>query len=333
MGYIKEILEYFFKHETAYNIKSRVYKRLLSPRNDKERDEALKLLWDELDSDASADWKEAYDNVEAVIHKNVNRKIHIHYFKKWYQIAAIWVFPFIMLCASGYFYMNSIIQKESSNLEVSYVQYYAKAGSREKVNLPDGSSVWLNSGSTLIYPSTFSSSKRGVYLMGEGFFDVAKDPEHPFVVNTGSLKIQVLGTSFNVSAYPDDSQIKTTLESGLLKVVLQNDTTMSYYLEPNNQLVYTLPTNKVERFYVNASDFSDWRMGGLLLNNVSFVDAMKAIERMYDVKVHIRTSVYNNQKIYVHYNKNESLENVFHILKIMIPELEYMISGKSVYIE
>ena len=176
-------------------------------------------------------------------------------------------------------------------------------------------------------------AERGVYLNGEGFFEVTKAAEHPFVVNTRFLKMRVLGTTFNVSAYPDDKQVKTTLETGALKVSLLNDTTISYYLKPDDQLVYIPSTNKVECVKVKASDYSDWRMGGLFFNNTDFEYAMQIIERTYGVKVHIRTSVYNKQKIYVHYNKHESLEDVFHILKLMIPELDYRISGKEVYIE
>ena len=238
-----------------------------------------------------------------------------------------------MLCTSWYLYFNSINNSKTEMSKISYMQYYAESGKREQVMLPDGSTVWLNSGSTLIYPSTFTSSERGVYLMGEGFFDVTKNPEYPFVVNTRFLKMQVLGTTFNVSAYPDDTQVRTTLETGALKVSLQNDTTKTFYLKSDNQLVYTPSTNKVEQFNVKASDYSDWRMGGLFFNNTNFDDAMRIIERNYGVQIHIRTSVYNNQRIYVHYNNNESLENIFHILKIMIPELEYKISGKAVYIE
>mgnify|MGYP003555169058 CR=1 FL=1 len=94
-------------------------------------------------------------------------------------------------------------------------------------------------------------------------------------------------------------------------------------------------TAKTEQYpdYLAASDYSDWRMGGLFFNNTDFENAMQIIERTYGVKMHIRTSVYNRQKIYVHYNKHESLENIFHILKLMIPELDYRISGKEVYIE
>lgn len=333
MSYIKQIIDYFFKHDIPENLKARVYQRLTSQREDTERDEALKQLWNEIDAESSEDWEKAYTRVESVIHRGNNNKIRFRSIQYWSRIAAIWLVPFIMLCTSGYFFVNSTYSDEASIPEISYVQYYADAGRREQVILPDGSKVWLNSGSTLIYPSTFAESERGVYLNGEGFFEVTKDTEHPFVVNTRFLKMKVLGTTFNVSSYPGDKQVKATLETGSLKVTLQNDTTVSYFLQPDNQLVYTPSTNKVERFSVNASDYSDWRMGGLFFNNTEFENAMQIIERTYGIKVHIRTSVYNKQKIYVHYNKNESLENIFHILKIMIPELDYKISDKAVYIE
>ena len=267
------------------------------------------------------------------MHKTSNNNARLHSIQYWVRIAAVWLIPFIMMCTSGYFFISSINSDEVGEPEISYVQYYAELGRREQVTLPDGSKVWLNSGSTLIYSSTFTMAERGVYLNGEGFFEVTKDAEHPFVVNTRFLKMRVLGTTFNVSAYPDDKQVKTTLETGALKVSLLNDTTISYYLKPDDQLVYIPSSNKVECFKVKASDYSDWRMGGLFFNNTDFEKAMQIIERTYGVKVHIRTSVYNKQKIYVHYNKHESLENIFHLLKLMIPELDYRISGKEVYIE
>lgn len=332
MSYIKQILDYFFKHDVSDDLKSRVYSRMFYPEKDKERDTAVKELWDNIKFDDSQEWEKAYKKIQPVIDKDNDKKRRFISLYNFSRIAAVWFVPFVMLCTSGYLYYKVWKDSKDVNAEITYVQYYAEAGKREQVMLPDSTTVWLNSGSTLIYPSTFSSAERGVYLTGEGFFDVKRDEKHPFVVNTRFLRMQVLGTTFNVSAYPDDEHVKTTLETGALKVNVNSDT-ISYYLQPDNQLVYTPAKNKVERFQVRASDYSDWRMGGLFFDNVNFDSAMKVIERVYDVKIHIRTSVYNNQKIYVHYNKDETLENIFHILKIMIPKLEYKIKDNSVYIE
>ena len=92
-------------------------------------------------------------------------------------------------------------------------------------------------------------------------------------------------------------------------------------------------TKRVMKNQVNALDFSDWHKGGLFFNNVSFEDVIKELDRTLDIKIHLRTSVYNEQMIYVHFNRDESVEHIFQILKLMIPNLEYKITDKDVFIE
>ena len=98
--------------------------------------------------------------------------------------------------------------------------------------------VWLNAGTLLIYPSSFISESRNVYIAGEGFFEVSTDKEHPFIVTTNNLELEVLGTTFNISEYPDNHQIMATLETGRLQVKV-NKQPEKYFLEPNYQLIYT----------------------------------------------------------------------------------------------
>lgn len=337
MSYIKQIINYFFYHRTSEEVKSRVYLRLLSPQEDKEREEALRQIWNELKTEKDLDkngWEKAFHKIQPSLYsQNHSSKEPRILPYRWVQIAAVWFIPFIMLCASGYFYFFSGQQSGiQDSYSVSYLQHYAALGTREKVKLPDGTEVWLNAGSTLIYPSSFTSKERDVHLIGEAFFDVQKDSIRPFIVNTHYLKMQVLGTTFNVSAYPDESQVETTLETGSLKVNVLDDST-SYYLSPDNQLVYTPSTHIIEQRKVRASDFSDWRMGGLFFDNTPFEDVLRILERTYGIQIHIRTSVYKKQRVYVHFNKNESIETIFQILKLMIPELEYKITGKAIYIE
>lgn len=337
MSYIKQIINYFFHHNASGELKERVYHRLLSPYEDREREEALYQLWNELGIEEEKDrneWKEAFHRIQLSLdpQKHSYTKHYIFPYRRM-RIVAVWLIPFIMLCTSGFFYFSNKRQLQVEEFtSVSYLQHYAAFGTREKVQLSDGSEVWLNAGSTLIYPSVFTSKEREVHLIGEAFFDVQKDSIRPFIVNTHYLKMQVLGTSFNISAYPDESQVEATLETGVLKVNVLNDST-SYYLFPDNQLVYTPSTHIIEQRNVRASDYSEWRMGGLFFNNVPFEDVLHILERTYGLQVHIRNSVYKNQKVYVHFNKDESLETIFQILKLMIPELEYKITGNSVYIE
>lgn len=338
MSYIKQIINYFFRHEISGELRQRVYRRLTSPANDKERDEALKQIWKDLGDVTLQDtsWKEAYRRLRPVLQESSDSRPAIRMqqpFRSW-QLAAVWLLPFLMLCASGYFYFFSprTAETEMISTPISYVQHSVATGMREKMVLPDGSRVWLNAGSILIYPSTFMTSERNVFLMGEGFFEVKKDSLHPFVVSTRYLNLQVLGTSFNVSAYPDAAKVTATLETGSLNVRVCPDS-VSYVLEPDQQLAYIPATHAIERRQVRASDYSEWRMGGLFFDNVAFEEILRVLERTYGVKIHIRTSAYHNQKIYVHFNKGESLENIFQILKLVIPELEYRITDQAVYIE
>lgn len=338
MSYIKEIVNFFFRHNVSENIKRRVYDRMLYPKQDPERDKAFRQIWDRLDLSECRDDKveKSLAIVENTLFKDKqNNKLvvsHHSFWKNWKSIAAVWIIPFIMLCASAYFYFNTSGQVTSEMSKVSYIQHYASKGSQEQVELPDGSKVFLNAGSMLMYPSTFPLSGRWVYLMGEAYFDVSKDEKHPFTVSTGFMQLHVLGTRFNVSAYPEDSQIKATLETGRIRINVRGDS-INYDLKPNDQLVYTPQTGKVEMRFVVSSDFSAWRSGELRFNDITFVDAMYMLERIYGVKIHIQNSMYDNQRLRARFNKNETLDTVLKIIKFMIPYFEYRIVGKDVYIE
>lgn len=96
--------------------------------------------------------------------------------------------------------------------------------------------------------------------------------------------------------------------------------------------IYTPSTGIVQQHKVNAVSHSDWRMGGLFFGNVPFNDVLHTLERVYGVKFHVRTSIYQNQSLRVHFNRNESLEQVLQIIKILVPGIEYEIVGKNIYL-
>ena len=144
---------------------------------------------------------------------------------------------------SAYLYKETLtIKNELSN--VTFIQYYVSNGKREQVTLPDRSKVWLNSGSLLIYPSAFIGNEREVYLAGEGYFSVTKDKECPFIVKTNSVSVSVLGTEFNINAYPNIDKVVTTLEEGSIRMSL-NRFDSSYLLEPDDQIVYIPSTGHI----------------------------------------------------------------------------------------
>jgi transmembrane sensor len=116
-------------------------------------------------------------------------------------------------------------------------QVQTRMGTRTNLLLPDGTTVWLNAGSTLTYPLPFTGPNREVILEGEAFFDVAKNPTHPFIVHASSVNIRVLGTSFDVKAYARDKTMETTLIRGSIEVTLRNRPQSRIVLKPNEKLV------------------------------------------------------------------------------------------------
>ena len=100
------------------------------------------------------------------------------------------------------------------------MEQFVPSGKRERITLPDGSEVWLNSGTLLLYPSAFIGQSREIYLVGEGYFKVRKRPEQPFIVRTKAMRVQVLGTEFNLSAYPDQEKITSPSKTLYISSIL-----------------------------------------------------------------------------------------------------------------
>ena len=337
MSYIKKIVDYFFHHDFSEETIRKVHQRLTKEDDRPEVDDALLSVWDTMG------FPEMNENHSEQAFSQLSRQLGFSEQKEpvrkslrpmsfVMKLAAIWLLPLIMLSSSVYFYWQANIAKDAV-ADVLLIEHFVPAGKREQIILPDSSRVWLNSGSVLIYPSTFIGQTRDVYLSGEGYFEVEKNTEQPFIVKARTLNVEVLGTRFNILAYPEVKQIATTLEEGSVRVCLQDNDKKVYHLVPDEQLVYNIDSGIADIKQVVSADYSDWREGGLLFDNYSFSDIIRILQRTYGVNVHLQTSVYNNNKITVHFNKNESLENIFMLLKELIPGLEYRIDNKDIYLK
>ena len=156
--------------------------------------------------------------------------------------------------------------------------------------LPDGSVVCLNSGSVLKYDPAFLRKKnREVYLIGEGYFEVQKNPEKPFIVHADDINVKVLGTVFNVRSYPEDSEIEVSLIKGKVNVFSASETRDNVILAPDEQLTYDKRSGKMNHHHVDALQTSQWTTGRLSFVNASVPEIMKAIERKYDVRIVIHS--------------------------------------------
>lgn len=175
------------------------------------------------------------------------------------------------------------IESEAHQVPVYHTLATPRGGEYHMV-LSDGSKVWLNAESKLTFPARFDDSNRLVRLEGEAYFEVAHDQNRPFVVSTGAVEVGVLGTSFNVTAYPGESQVQTTLVSGKVKVSVSK-TDKPVILAPGEQAGYTSGDNELSVRAVDVSVYTAWKDGMLIFDNETLESMMKRLARWYDFEV------------------------------------------------
>lgn len=205
------------------------------------------------------------------------------------------------------------LSREESTLMNQLIIPY---GNRSKIRLSDGTLVWLNSGSRLIYPSAFTGKTREVLLLGEAFFDVHKNPEQPFIVKVNSLDIKVLGTRFNVSAYPEDSVVQTVLEQGLVAFHpggagwFEKDLQIS----PSQMAVYNRYKRETRVYTVNTDHYSAWTNGLLSFENTNLRNILKKMERYYNVSLYLENEPAGEMQISGKLDLSEGLSEAFEYL-------------------
>lgn len=153
-------------------------------------------------------------------------------------------------------------------------------GGMYQVTLPDNTKIWLNAASSLTYPARFARNERRVILSGEAYFDVAPDKNRPFRVESRDQEVEVLGTEFNVSAYPDEAYTKTTLVEGVVQL---GSPGTKLTLRPGEQ--GTVATGEIRVEAIDVAAFVGWRSGEFIFDGIALQDAMKQLARWYDLEV------------------------------------------------
>lgn len=266
------------------------------------------------------DREEAWKNINSKINiYKRNRKLVVSWFK--YVAAAIAVLLI------GY---SSLIIYH--NIKIENSQYYseiiAPPGQKTLVLLPDSSSVWLNSGSTLKYGVDFNVNNRNVVLDGEAFFDVKKDKTKKFVVQTGTLFVHVYGTSFNVKNYSDEYLQEITVKEGRVGVYDKNKALKQ--LTPGQQVLLNKSTKKLTSSNADPDIVSSWKDNELKFDNTPFATVVKYLERWYGVNINFDPTM-NGKHNYTFKIKTESLTELLEKIKLMTP-IAYEVNGKDVKI-
>lgn len=221
-----------------------------------------------------------------VVKKRIDRKGNkIYVFMTWLQrIAAILLIPLLI----------STIYLATKEDPAGFVEIRTNPGMVAAVDLPDGSKVWLNSGSCLKHPKRFTGNIRSVELDGEAYFSVQQDKSKHFVVNTPfNLKAEVLGTEFNIEAYKESGQVVTTLVSGSVRLSFpsENNAEETLFMKPEEEILYNSKTKRISLNKPYLPTLTAWKEGLIIFRNTSFEDALKILNKRFNTKFIVKNDL------------------------------------------
>lgn len=183
------------------------------------------------------------------------------------------------------------IQQKLELLKPVFNTVIVPYGKRAQITLSEGTAVWLNSGSKLVYPAIFATNKREVYLDGEAIFDVTKNPDRPFIVKSHQIDIEVVGTVFNVSAYSDDKYSNAVLQEGVIKLSHKSKAylpTEKQTMIPGQLAVFDPDDENFRLLNVNPADYLSWRNGYYVFKSERLGNILKKLSRYYNVEIHLQ---------------------------------------------
>jgi transmembrane sensor len=278
-------------------------------------------LWQKINTEKSG-FSKPYLTKSTNSH-NPNRK------RAWLKYAAALVIMGVS-CWVGYslHQKTESIQVSEQVQKIKFITRNNPAGQKTKILLSDGSTIYLNSESSVTYPEDFQGNRR-VTLIGEAFFDVAKNSEHPFTVESKGITTTALGTSFNISTFNRQDKVAVTLVTGKVKLQ-QLGSTEELELLPGEESILAVDELRPNKYRVNTRDRILWTEGVLKFQQTSFIEIVEVLQRWYGVKIKVHghpeadvaTGTFDN---------NESLRNVLMVLGESL-NFSYELNEKEVII-
>ncbi|MCU4177220.1 FecR family protein [Carboxylicivirga sp. N1Y90] len=230
----------------------------------------------------------------------------------------------VIALMAGYFFF------EVADEDVHYATIEVPYGSKSTLKLPDGTNVTLNAGSKLVYPSNFSEKERNVELSGEAYFAVEHNPKKPFVVNVDDLEVRVLGTEFNVMAYPEFKRVETTLVSGK---VLLNRKGFAYddgiILKPGQKATYENNGLKIQ--WANIELECNWTQNEFYFESIPFNELMTRLEKWYDVTIEYNKEDFKDLTYTGKFRNEETVWQAFDAIRMTTP-VDYTTEHRKVFI-
>lgn len=239
--------------------------------------------------------------------------------KKWMNIAASIL---IVMGIGAAWYLSKV---PNTSIGHKMITQTTEWGQRTTVNLSDGTMILLNSGSTIEFPDSFqTASVREVKLNGEAFFEVAENPEKPFVVKTENVRTTVLGTSFNVNSYAFNTAISVTVRTGRVRVKTspENGVCMAMALGPNEKMEYNRKDGSFSKHFAENEDYMDWKNGIIRFDDIDLLEVSKTLSRWYGVHIVFVNESLQNCHLTARY-ENATLQVVLESIKYAIKGMDY----------
>ena len=227
-----------------------------------------------------------------------------------------------------------VTQNNPISQEIAYNQMIVPFGKTASIVLSDGTKVWLNAGSKLVYPPVFATDKREVFIVGEALFEVTKNRNKPFFVKTKDLNIRVLGTSFNVKAYFDDANIETVLVSGRIQLEKAESGWLDHkktILLPSQLADFDKESKVIDVRNVNVESYISWKDGWYKLDKLPLVQVVEKLERYYNIKILIPDKDVRQIKITGKLELKDTIEQVLENIVLTL-SLNYKIENNTVSI-
>ncbi len=265
------------------------------------------------------------DRIHHLIRKNeiLKRQKPVQKFIRIYmRAAAILLLPLLVAGGLVYNYLSIAHNPTPDRLVSSTI--YAPLGARVSFNLPDGSTGMLNSGSKLSYSLPFNNN-RLVRLEGEAWFEVNRDEAHPFEISTGNSTVKVLGTSFNMSAYPDENYVEIVLKTGKVEF-MKSDGNDKVTMVPSERLVFQ--NGNISKSVTDPAKYNAWTEGKLVFRGDQMGEVARRIERWYNVKINIGDKELEKYSFRATF-EDDKLEEVLRLLSMTSP-ISYHIAPRKI---
>jgi ferric-dicitrate binding protein FerR (iron transport regulator) len=300
------------------------------------REDNQKIYQDSLKTWHAAETWLAPENIQRDklnIIATVNQALMLQFQRtKWrsriYLAAAILAFP-IAIAVSVLFHTNFT----SSHIDQTVCEVSAPIGHISKCKLPDGTEVWVNSGSKVTYSSSgFAGKTREVQLDGEAFFEVAKNGKMPFYVRTSLIDVKVTGTSFNVKAFSDSNSFETVLSEGSIELEFAGEhDNQTVKLKPDERAIFNAGQKELLVQNVDARIYSAWRNGQIIFQDATLSDLIKELERIYDVKFKLNDPSLGSYRFRGAFSYDNNLIEALEKFKVTA-QINYYIENKEVWL-